>query len=82
MWGEGSVNPINAAADQSIFVCVNRLEDFEEVVWGDNVLGENGGLFILGIASPSRCFCLKLVSCNCVVKFQSPTITDKVLVSS
>ena len=51
------VHPINAASDQSVLVRMDRLEDFEEVVWGENALGENGGLFIFGYRqSKSWCF--------------------------
>ena len=46
------VNPVQPAPDQAVFVRMERLEDFTEILWGANLLGEDPSLLTLAVPSP------------------------------
>ena len=49
-------NPVQPAPNQAVLVSMERLEDFIEIVWGENLFDEDPSLLTLAVPSPGGVF--------------------------
>ena len=51
-----NVHPVKPASDQPVLMCVERLEDFMEVVGSEDLFSKDPSFFALAITSPGSIF--------------------------